>query len=167
MSYYVIIRGPLGSGKSTISKKLSELLKAKYLPIDSVLEEYNLEEWEKGYISQKSFLRVNGISAAEAKRLLERGTPVIFDGNFYWKSQIKDLTKRLKDYRGFIFTLKVPLEVCIERDSKRSQIYGAVAAIAVYKKSTEFDYGIGIDATKPMSVVLKEIISFLPKKTKM
>lgn len=158
MSYYIILRGPLGSGKSTISEKLAELLKAKHFSIDRVLDQHHLEEWEDGYISQKSFLKANEIAAAEAKKFLDKGTPIIFDGNFYWKSQIEDLIKRLKKYRSFVFTLRAPLEVCIERDSKRQKVHGSDAAIAVYKKSTEFKYGIGIDATKPLPVILKEIL---------
>ena len=31
MSYFIIIRGPLGSGKTTISKQLSKLLNAEHI----------------------------------------------------------------------------------------------------------------------------------------
>jgi deoxyadenosine/deoxycytidine kinase len=34
MGYYVIIRGPLGVGKSVIAQKLAKTLKAVYIPID-------------------------------------------------------------------------------------------------------------------------------------
>ena len=39
MSYYIIIRGALGIGKSTIARKLSRILNAGYISIDKVLEE--------------------------------------------------------------------------------------------------------------------------------
>ena len=165
MGYYIIIRGPLGSGKSTISKRLSVSLKAKCISIDRILEEHNLEKWEKGYISQDSFLKVNEIAAAKAIRLLEKGVVVIFDGNFYYKSQIKDLVKRLGKHKPFVFTLKIPLKVCIERDSKRKKPLGAEAATDVYRKSTEFDYGIGIDATKPKDKMLERILFCLQTGT--
>ena len=160
MSYYIIIRGPVGSGKSTISRKLSKLLKAKHFSIDRLLDKLPMEE-EKGYISQKTFLKANKIVVVKAESLLKKDKPVIFDGNFYWKSQIEDLIKRLSDYRNFVFTLKVPLEVCIERDSKRKKVHGVDTAIAVYKKLTEFKYGISIDATKPLPAILKEILHYL------
>ena len=42
MSYYIIIRGPLGSGKSTISKKLARILGAKCVHVDGILEKHGL-----------------------------------------------------------------------------------------------------------------------------
>jgi shikimate kinase len=34
MEYFVIIRGPLGVGKTTIAKRLAKQLNAKYISID-------------------------------------------------------------------------------------------------------------------------------------
>ena len=161
MSFYVIIRGPLGCGKSTIAERLSKFLKAKYFAVDRILDENNLtEDKEEGYISQKSFIRVNKIIALEAKRILERGKPIVFDGNFYWKSQIEDLIRRL-DCRYYIFTLKASVEMCIARDAQRGKTHGEDAARAVYEKSTEFDYGIVVDITKSLDKSVEEIISYL------
>lgn len=161
MGYYIIIRGPLGSGKSTVSKRLSTSLKAKRISIDKILDQHHLEKWENGYISQGSFLKANEIAVVNATNFLEKGRVVIFDGNFYYKSQIKDLLKRLRNYKSYVFTLKVPLEVCIERDSKREKPLGAKAATEVYNKSTEFDYGIGVDATESLATITKRILSHL------
>ena len=75
-----------------MAEALAYKLNARCFHVDNVLEEHGLtEEREDGYISQKSFLRVNEIIAPEAKRVLEGGRHVIFDGNFYWKSQLEDL----------------------------------------------------------------------------
>ena len=123
MAYYVIIRGPLGCGKSTIAEALAKRLKAKHFAIDRILDENNIEEWENGYVSQKSFIKANEIAAQRAKKDLEREVPIIFDGNFYFKSQIEDLIKRL-DFPYYIFTLKAPLKICIDRDSKRRKTHG-------------------------------------------
>ncbi len=164
MSYFVIIRGPLGCGKSTIAEKLAKKIKAEYIAIDRILDEHDLtKDKEAGYISQKSFKKANEIITPRAKKLLEKGTPIVFDGNFYWKSQIDDLLKRL-DFSHYIFTLKAPLEVCIERDRKRSKTHGEAAARVVYAKATEFEYGTVIDATRPVEDSVKKIISYLPKK---
>jgi len=164
VAYFILIRGSLGIGKSTIAKRLSKILNAGYFAVDRVLDEHDLtKEWEEGYISQKSFLKANKIIIPKAKKLLDKGALVIFDGNFYWKSQIDDLIKKL-DYPSYIFTLKAPLDVCIERDSKRKKAHGKDAAMAVYKKSTEFDCGKSIDISKKsINQAVKEILSYLPK----
>ncbi len=163
MVFYVIIRGPLGCGKTTISERLSKILKAEHIAIDRVLDDHNLtKDKEDGYISERSFLRANVIILPKAKSFLEKGVPVIFDGNFYRKSQVDDLIKKL-DFPHYIFTLKAPLEVCIGRDSKRPKPHGKDAAQAVYKKSTEFDSGIVIGVNRSLEECIKEIISHLQK----
>ncbi|MEK6857007.1 MAG: AAA family ATPase [Nanoarchaeota archaeon] len=161
MSFYVIIRGPLGCGKSTIAQKLSKILKAKYFAIDKILDENDLTKYkEAGYISQKSFIKANEIISSEARKLLNDDKPVIFDGNFYWKSQIDDLIGRLA-FPYYAFTLKAPLDVCIARDAKRKESCGEDAAKVVYKKTTEFDYGVKIDISRPIDVCIKDMLSYL------
>lgn len=163
MSFYVIIRGPLGGGKSTIAERLSKILKAKYFAVDRVLDKHDLtKEREDDYISQKSFIKVNEIIVPNAKRILDSDEPVIFDGNFYWQSQIDDLITRL-NFPHYVFTLKAPLEICIERDRQREKTHGEDAARAVYKKSTRSDYGTVIDINRPVDKCVKDILSYLPK----
>ena len=163
MSFYVIIRGPLGCGKSTIAERISKILKAKYFAVDKVLDDYDLtKDKEAGYISQRSFKKANEIISPQAKDILDKGISIVFDGNFYWKSQIEDLINRL-NFPHYVFTLKAPLKVCIARDIERGKTHGEDAARAVYKKSTEFDYGTIIDINRPIGVCVKDIISYLPK----
>lgn len=163
MSYYIIIRGPLGCGKTTIAKELAKKIKAEHISVDLIIEENNLlDEKEEGYISQKSFKKANEIICKKATPMLNNRTIVIFDGNFYWKSQITDLIKRL-NFPHHIFTLKAPLNICIERDSKRNKPHGDLAAKVVYKKTTEFDYGTIIDVTQNIENCTSEIITYLPK----
>ncbi len=159
MSFYVIIRGPLGCGKSTIAKRLSKVLKAEYFAIDKFLDDAE----EGGFISQKSCIRANVKLALHAKRILSKDRPVIFDGNFYWTSQIKDLINRL-DFPRYVFTLRAPLKVCIARDSARRKHCGVDATRVVFKKSTEFDYGIVINVDRSLQVCLKELISNMKKR---
>jgi len=162
MVFYVVIRGPLGVGKSTVSARLAREIDAEHVPIDRILDEHGLEEWEGGYISQKSFLRATAIAVDRARGFLEKGTPVIFDGNFYWRSQVQDLIARLK-FPHHVFTLKAPLELCVQRDSQRDPPHGREATESVYAKSTEFDWGVGIDATRTVESVVREIASYLPR----
>lgn len=162
MSYYIILRGPLGCGKTTIANELAKKLNGTHIAIDDYIEKNKLyREKEEGYISQKSFIKVNKMAAPHAEKLLKKGKVVVFDGNFYWKSQIEDLIKRLK-HPHYVFTLKAPLKVCIERDSKRKRTYGTGAATVVYNKVMSFEYGRSIDVTQSQDKVLKEIISYLP-----
>ena len=163
MSFYIIIRGPLGCGKSTIAKKISKILKAKYFAVDMILNESGLtKDKEAGYISQRSFKKANEIISPQAKDILDKGISIVFDGNFYWKSQIEDLINRL-NFPHYVFTLKAPLKVCIARDIERGKTHGEDAARAVYKKSTEFDYGTIIDINRPLEICVKDILSYLPK----
>jgi len=160
---YIVIRGPLGCGKSTISEELAQKLDAEHISIDRVLDEYNLtENKEDGYISQKSFKKANEIITPKVQEILEAGKTVIFDGNFYWKSQIEDLIGRL-GYPHQVFTLKAPLDVCIDRDSKRDKTHGEGAAKAVYKKSTEFEYGNVVNVYRPLEECVEEILSYILK----
>lgn len=157
MSYFVVIRGPLGVGKSTISEKLARAIGAKHLSVDQILEENGLEEWDEDRISLRSFLRANTIAADQARGPLERGAPVIFDGNFYWRQALDDLLRKL-EFPHRVFTLEAPLAICIERDRLRpktppgkepraGESLGEEATAQVYRMVTAVPYGISIDAT--------------------
>jgi predicted kinase len=157
MGFYIIIRGPLGVGKSYVSERLAKELPARHISIDRILEDQGL--WEAGRISE--FLKANEFAAKQAERFLAKGTHVIFDGNFYWKSVLEDLVRRL-EYPHYVFTLQAPLSVCIERDSRRSHPYGSTAAKAVYSKTSRFDYGIVVDASGPIDRLMGKIRRHLP-----
>lgn len=156
MSYYVIIRGPLGVGKTTISAALAKSIGAVVISIDQIAD----KEWDGG--SVRLYVDANRIAAERARRVLARGTPVVFDGCFYWKTQLADLERRLP-FPHEVFTLKAPLSVCIARNSGRKVVYGAEAAEQVYRKVTRFEYGVAIDATQDIPTTVKAIRSHLPR----
>lgn len=158
MSYYVIIRGPLGCGKTTIAKELCSLIDAEYFSIDAaLLLEHGLEnDREDGYISQKSFKRANQLIVPKAKKVLAKDKPIVFDGNFYWESALEDLIQRLK-YPHFVFTLQAPVELCIERDQGREKPHGKDAVFVVHKKTSEFDYGTVVDVDRPLEDCINDI----------
>ncbi|MEK6910941.1 MAG: AAA family ATPase [Nanoarchaeota archaeon] len=164
MSYYIIIRGPLGIGKTTISKLLSKQLKAKYFSMDKILSDNNLDKRGKEpCIPVRNFIKANNIILPEIKKALKNKKIVILDGCFYHKEQISHLEKSLK-FKQIVFDLKAPVEVCINRDSKRSKVYGQGAAHAVYNLVSRFNYGIVIDTNrKNKNQVVKEILNRLPK----
>jgi thymidylate kinase len=163
VSFFVVIRGPLGIGKTTVAQSLAKAIGGRWISVDQILEEFHLEEWKDGYISEASFLRTNDVVERQALRWLEAGTPVVVDGNFYWPSQVDDLTGRLP-YPSRVFTLQGPVELCIARDAGRKLSSGEEGARAVFAKSTSFRRGIPLDATRPRREIVAEIRSHLPTR---
>lgn len=163
MSFYIIISGPLGVGKSTISKRLAKILDAEYVPIDPILEKHGLDKVEEGAegISTKNFIKADNIILPKIKEKMKKGKNVIFDACFYQKEHIKHISKNLK-YPHYVFTLKAPLKICIERDRKRRKNLGKDAATAVHYLVSKFDYGIVINTKdKNVNQTIKEILSYL------
>ncbi|MGP8072944.1 MAG: AAA family ATPase [Thermoplasmata archaeon] len=156
MSFYVIVRGPLGVGKSTISAALAKSIEAVVVSIDQIAD----KKWDGG--SVHLYLNANRIAAKRARSALARGAPVVIDGCFYWKTQIRDLEKRVP-FPHEVFTLNAPLSVCIARDSRRKVVFGPEAVEQVYRKVTRFEYGVAIDATQDIPALVREIRSRLPR----
>ncbi len=73
MSYYIIIRGPLGSGKSTLSAKLAHKLDAKHVHMDEVLEKHGLDKMppDAPCIPAENFIKANEIVLPEVKKSLD------------------------------------------------------------------------------------------------
>ena len=164
MKYFIIIRGPLGCGKSTVARKLASVLDAEYISIDKLLEKNDLDEIdsEQGCIPEDNFIKANKIIIPHASKALNRDRVVIFDACFYHKEPIEQLIREL-NYPYYVFTLKAPLDVCIERDFKRKKTLGETAVREVYRLVSCFDYGFAIDVTKSLEMSVKEIISKLPQ----
>ena len=151
MTSFLIIRGPLGAGKTTIARAVALALAGETIAIDPILERW---EWDGG--SESLFLKANQVAAEQALPLLERRVPVVFVGNFYWKSAIEDLQGRLP-FPNTVFTLKVPLELCVERDRGRELSYGEENTREVFEKVTRFEAGTTVDGTLLEPQVVKEI----------
>ena len=152
MSFLVVIRGPLGVGKSTIAKKLALAIKGDYFSIDDTLAQNNLDRIDKkeGSIPLANFLQANKLVFPKINQAIQTEKPIVIDGNFYHLGQIEDLIKNLP-CQSFVFTLTASLETCIERDSQRPKSYGRKAATAVYNLVSSFNYGQVID-TRSLSI---------------
>jgi len=135
----IIIRGPLGIGKSTISKIISERINAKYLSLDKILDENNLIPEGEG-IPLESFLNANKLILKE----VTQNNLTIIDGCFYYKEQIEDLENSLK-HNLIILSLTCSVEKCIERDSKREKVYGEDSARFVYMVTEKIKAGYYIN----------------------
>ncbi len=164
MAFFLIVRGPLGCGKTTISMKLAKILNAHYISVDKILENNGLDEVDKEIdrIPEKNFIQGMKSILPEAMRELKEGRIVIFDGCFYHESSIDYLVKNLH-YLHYIFTLKAPLETCIERDKNRHNRHGEQAARRVHELVSKLDKGFAIDAEEPIDDIVKKIRSRLPQ----
>ena len=163
-SYFIIIRGPLGIGKTTIAKALVKRLDGYYVSIDDISAQHGLDQTDEPCIPARNFVRTNELALPAARKALTSGQAVIFDGNFYHKSPIEHLIQNI-DATPYVFTLKAPLEVCIQRDSQRELVYGVDAAAAVHYLVSRFDYGTSIDTEgKTVAQVVAEIEDYLPTK---
>lgn len=162
MGSLIIIRGPLGIGKSTVAKKLAKNISGDYISVDEVLTEYNLDniDEKEGCIPLKNFLKVNEYILPKIEQTIKNGISVVVDGNFYHRNQIEDLIKNFP--RIFIFTLMAPLDICLQRDSRRQKSYGTGATTAVYKLVSRFEYGKVIDvSSKSVGETVNFIVSNL------
>lgn len=164
MKKLIIVRGPLGVGKTTVAKKLTTRLDALYISIDSILEENQLDQAGEEGIPIRNFIKGNGIVLPKIKEVLAQKQMVIIDGCFYHKEQIEHFIQNL-DAPTFIFTLKAPLEICIARDKGREKFYGEGAAWAVHGMVSEFDYGTIINTEgRTSEETTEEIMSHLSRK---
>lgn len=166
MKRLIVIRGPLGIGKSTISKLVAKKIGGKYFSVDGVLEEHDLEkvrDEKAGCIAESAFIRTNEILLPTLKENLEKDIAVVVDGNFYWEGALKHLIEELKHYDPVVFDLKARVEVCIERDSHRNPPHGEGAARAVHNLVSRFDYGIAIknedsDIDEKVNEIVSQIV---------
>jgi len=162
--YFIIIRGPLGSGKTTISKKLSTILTAKYISIDNVLHKLDQVPPGAECIPAKNFIKAEKTLLPKIKEQLKKGKVVIIDACFYHKESIEFFLKNLP-FQHYVFTLKAPIEVCIKRDKERTKTHGEDAAKAVHYLVSRFNYGTVIDVSKGgADKAVKETLKYLPKK---
>ena len=163
LSYAVIIRGPLGCGKTTVAESLAKILKADHISIDRSLEEHGLDKVDEyiGCVPLGNFIKATDTILPRVEKDLQNGRVVIIDSCFYHKEAIEYLTGKLK-CKFYAFDLKAPLETCIRRDADRQKPHGTAAAKAVYSLVSRFDYGVTIDVTKPLEDAVKDIIARLP-----
>lgn len=155
--FFVIVRGPLGVGKTTVARRLAEAVGAEYVSIDEILDQNEVLEWDGQRITERCFIRVNEVAAPRALMVLRKGGSVVFDGNFYYQSQLHDLLLRLP-YLYAIFTLSAPLEVCKLRDQDRPRSYGSDATEAVFRLNQAFVCGTVVDATGSAEEVVAQVL---------
>lgn len=143
MKKLIIIRGPLGVGKTTIATSLAQKFDATYVSVDQIIDDHMLVPSDADGVPLESFLQANQIIRDRVENV---AGPVIVDGCFYYREQIDDLVKTFVGDVGII-TLLTSVETCIKRDSERDHVYGEDAARFVHMVTTEIHEGHEIDTT--------------------
>ena len=164
-NYFIIIRGPLACGKTTISKILAKKINAKYFSIDKILEKQNLDKVDPkiGCIPEKNFIKAIDTILPKIKNNLKKQN-IIFDGCFYHKKFINYLKNNLP-HKNYIFTFKASITTCIDRDKNRKISYGKGATQAVHNLVSKFDCGKIINTNKKtINETINEIILSLPSQ---
>jgi predicted kinase len=142
---HIILRGPLGVGKTTCAKAIAEMNGGAYVSIDDILDRHGLDKAIEGEgIPLGNFLQANEFVAAEARRAEGEGTFVIVDGNFYHREQLDHLVGLLGE-DTLVVTLMAPVETCVARDALRAKPHGEDAARAVHMFVSAFDAGTVIE----------------------
>ncbi|MFH1173700.1 MAG: AAA family ATPase [archaeon] len=159
MSYYVLIRGPLGVGKTTIAQAVAKQLHAAYIALDAVMVEHKLDLVPKDEpcIPAEQFRKAQAIMLPHIRTALKT-KPVVIDGCFYHKENIDELIGEMP-VPGYVFTLTAPVDACIARDTARKNGYGEDAARAVHMLVNRFEYGKNIDATQPVQTIVQDIVT--------
>jgi len=162
MSYFIILRGPAGVGKTTIARELARLLHGCHISFDRILREQNLDYVPGDLcVPECKMLAANKIIIPLAQEKLAAGQVVIFDGNFYHKAQLDDLIKQLKFPHG-VFTLKTSLEECLVRNKTRTNPLDEQEVKNVFALVAKFDYGDVIDTTgHTIDAVVRKIKNIL------
>jgi|TARA_B100001964_G_C13822181_1_gene417795 shikimate kinase len=142
MSYYIIIRGPAGVGKTAIAKRLAKILDAYYISYDNIMRENELDIVEGDGISSKNFIKANNIILP----VIKQKEVAIIDGCFYRKEQIDHLLSKLKK-RVYIFTLTADIVECLKRNKKRKNPMTKRAIIEVYNLVSRLNKGIQIETS--------------------
>jgi broad-specificity NMP kinase len=155
---HIIIRGPLGVGKSTIARKLSTTLNYEYISLDQVIDDNKLVPPGVEGVPLESFLEANKLLLQYAEHSEK---PLLIDGCFYHQEQLDDLVAKL-GRAVTIFTLICSVEECIERDSKRKKVYGEDAARFVYMMTSNVKAGLEIDTTnlsadETIAIIMREL----------
>ncbi|MFH0853550.1 MAG: AAA family ATPase [bacterium] len=161
MSYYIILRGSAGVGKTTIAKKLADKLSGVYFSIDEILQELGLDDSTKYCVPESQLLKAQDKIIPQAKNYLDNDRVVIFDAAYYFQSQIDNLEKRLPS-KKFIFTLDAGLGECIKRDKQRTKPIGEESVKAVHYLVSKLTVGKTIHTDdKNADQVADEIIQVI------
>ncbi len=160
----IIITGPLGVGKTTIAKAVSQRLHGRYISLDEVLHEQRLDQLAEGSycIPLKNFLKANQRLRSLLRSEASENNATIVDGCFYHREAYDDLLSSFSPPQA-TFTLQAPIDVCIERDRLRKNPLGEEAARAVYYLTSKLVLGEILDVRRSEGEIVEHILASINK----
>jgi predicted kinase len=156
----ILIDGPMGSGKSTLSKILQRKINSALLSMD-VIKKF-LNDFQNAEKSSKRFAKYE-ITSMISQSYLKKGISVIIEQSLGDKKSINLLLKNAKpkNIRSFIFKIDAPLEVRIRRVIKRDKQNKKELISKILKDNNSFKNDFEYDAVYNTSEISLENISSL------
>ncbi|MEK6963590.1 MAG: hypothetical protein AABX70_04130 [Nanoarchaeota archaeon] len=127
---YVLIRGPIGVGKTSVAKRFSNLLSLDCYP--SFFIEFDRFRRELG-IGEPTYLnkRVGTFLLVERmNQLIQKGSLPVVEGVFY-EGNMNHLRRNITGL-ALLIKLMAPLDICIERDQRRTYPRGVERVVPVW-----------------------------------
>ena len=171
MKKVIIITGPPGSGKSTISEKLAESFdKGVVINVDKIrhmIKGGYTNPWENNVSSQKQKMLAIKNACDLANNFSKSGFCVFID-DVITKKESLNLYEKFLGSKIDLFLLLPSKKILIERDSKRKkdEIMGK-RAIELYEKfylvKGQFDWNVIDNSSLNIEATVKEIKKYLLK----
>lgn len=144
-NFVVIIRGPIGVGKSTISELLErKLFNTVHVDVDKIKHKLG------GRPSKSRTLRAHQIARQRVRSLIKQKKNPVIEEIFRWDdySAMKKLIKN-KNYNIVKVYLKASLDVLIRRDQTRTVKHKGYKMVKeFYKKIRPVDEDLNLDTSK-------------------
>ncbi len=163
--FMIIINGPAGAGKSTISKKIwKKLSRTALINLDEVkwiVSDYKSDSFDLGL--------ANKIGQNIAKMYISHKLNVIIDKAFCEHKYIEPFIKIAKKnkLRLFVYNVEAPLSIIIRRIKKRSKKMSLAKAKRLYKSyfSSKFSVDDTFDTSlQTIDNITKNILNDLKTK---
>ncbi len=143
--FVIIIAGPTGVGKTTLSKMLSKHYDYHYLSEDETAKELYTDTYKNIEDYPDKMKLVADQLLKRAKEMFNEGKCVVIDRINLEKEFIKEMQKRFHEHL-MIKVLWPPIETTIERDKKREGWTSGENAIRTfYKNYKELRPIIGVE----------------------
>lgn len=161
-NFVIIIRGPIGVGKSTISGLLErKLANTNHVDVDKIKHKLG------GRPSESRTSRAHQIARQRVRSLIKQKKNIIIEEIFRWNdySAMKKLVKNI-NYHIVKIYLKAPLDVLIKRDQARIVKHkGHEIVKEFYKKIRPVDEDLNLDTSKmSKQKLVSSIIKYIRSK---